>query len=129
MTRDPSNSTSRSRPTPEEPLSRRVIFRLSEAELVCLMEKVTSSGLTMSGFLRECVLTNRTKIVARLPASVDRKRILFVVNKAGNNLNQLAHVANTQQLAGKLSESTFLAILDQLELVEQLLKAHLHRVD
>lgn len=83
----------------------------------------------MSGFLRECVLTNRTKVIARLPASVDRKRILFVVNKAGNNLNQLAHVANTQQLAGKLFESTFVALLDQLELVEQLLKAHLHRVD
>ncbi|MBK3786039.1 MobC family plasmid mobilization relaxosome protein [Paraburkholderia aspalathi] len=82
-----------------------------------------------SEFFRECVLTNRTKIVARLPASADRKRILFVVNKAGNNLNQLAHVANTQQLTGKLSEATFAAIVEQLELVEQLLKAHLHRVD
>src|SRR5579864_4017052 len=113
----------------EEQLSQRVGFRLSEAEHRTYLDKVAASGMSASEFFRECVLTNRTKVVARLPASADRKRILFVVNKAGNNLNQLAHVANTQQLAGKLSESTLTALLEQLELVGQLLKAHLHRVD
>jgi Bacterial mobilisation protein (MobC) len=110
-------------------LTRRVAFRVSEPEYRTYLEKVALSGLKASEFFRECVVTNRTKIVARQPASADRKRILFVVNKTGNNLNQLAHVANTQQLAGRISETTFVAILDELELIHQLLKAHLHRVD
>jgi Bacterial mobilisation protein (MobC) len=115
--------------SPREQLCERVIFRLTQSENTVLMEKVATSGMSASEFLRECVLTNRTKIVARQPASADRKRILFVINKTGNNLNQLAHVANTQQLAGRISETTFVAILDELELIHQLLKAHLHRVD
>nr|WP_323123153.1 plasmid mobilization relaxosome protein MobC [Burkholderia alba] len=102
---------------------------MDDAQMEVFADKVRASGMTPSEFLRDCVLTNRTQIVARPPASVERKRIMFVVNKAGNNINQLAHIANSQKVAGKLSEATLVAILDELELVTQLLKAHLHRVD
>jgi hypothetical protein len=117
------------RPRSDAPLDRPISVRLSPADRALYLEKVKASGMSQSDFFRECVITNRTKVVARAPASADRKRILFVVNKTGNNLNQLAHVANTQQLAGRISETTFVAILDELELIHQLLKAHLHRVD
>jgi hypothetical protein len=110
-------------------LGKPVSTRLTEDQWRVFADKVQRSGLSPSEFLRDCVLTNRTQIVARPPASVERKRIMFVVNKAGNNLNQLAHVANSLQLSGKLSESTCVALLDELELITQLLKAHLHRVD
>jgi hypothetical protein len=112
-----------------EALSERVGFRLSANEHATYLARVASSGMSASEFFRDCVLTNRTKVVARAPSSVDRKQMLFVVNKAGNNLNQLAHVANTQHLAGKLNESTFVAILYELEVLQQLLKAHLSCVD
>jgi hypothetical protein len=119
----------RKRRDAESLLGSAVRIRLTASDRAAFESKAAAAGMTQSEFFRECVLTNRTKVVARLPASADRKRVLFVVNKAGNNLNQLAHVANTQRLAGKLSESTFVAILDELELVSQLLKAHLYRVD
>lgn len=117
------------RPKSAVVLGKPISTRLSDEQMAIFLEKVQQSGMSASEFLRACVLTNRTQIVARPPASVERKRIMFVVNKAGNNLNQLAHIANSQKVASKLSEATFVAILGELELVTQLLKAHLHRVD
>ncbi len=125
----PDEAKRRGRKKAQKALSRPVSTRLTEDQWEIFNEKVERSGMSPSGFLRECILTNRTQIVARPPASVDRQRILFVINKTGNNLNQLAHVANTARVAGNLSESTFVALVDELELITQLLKAHLHRVD
>lgn len=85
--------------------------------------------MSSSEFLRDCILTNRTQIVERARVTVERQRIMYVINKTGNNLNQLAHVANTARVSGHLSESTFIALVGELEMVIQLLKAHLHRVD
>ncbi|WP_455289879.1 plasmid mobilization protein [Cupriavidus necator] len=110
-------------------LTHRAAFRLSEADYQAYCEKVAQSGLSPSEFFRQCVLTNRTTIVARRPASTDRRMMLYAVNKAGNNLNQLAHAANTANLTGKASEGTYLAILDHLQWIEQFMTALLGHVD
>lgn len=96
--------------------------------MTALARKVAASGMTKSEFLRECVLTNRTQIVARAPASPDRKRALFVLNKAGNNLNQIAHVLNAARLDRSANGQTYESALDALEQIEVLLKAHLRHV-
>lgn len=119
----------RGRRPAKDALGSPISTRLTDAERKVFAEKVAASGLSQSEFLRECVLTNRTQIVARPPASVDRKRVVFVVNKTGNNLNQMAHVANHARLAGTLREDLFDALMDELQLITQLLKAHLQRVD
>ena len=74
------------------------------------------------------MLTNKTRVVARQAPNVDRMRVTFVVNKAGNNLNQIAHVLNAARLDNSATESTYLAALDTLESIELLLKAHLQNV-
>ena len=109
-------------------LAKRVGFRLTDAEHLAYLEKVEASGMSASEFFRECVLTNRTRVVARQQISTDRKRVLFVVNKSGNNLNQIAHVLNAARLDQSVSESTYLAALDTLESIELLLRAHLNNV-
>ncbi|MFX1689766.1 plasmid mobilization relaxosome protein MobC [Paraburkholderia sp. A2RI-6] len=119
----------RGRKKARKALGRPVSTRLTDDQWQVFNEKVERSGMSPSVFLRECILTNRTQIVARPPATVERQRIMYVINKTGNNLNQLVHVANTARVAGQLSESTFVALVDELELITQLLKAHLHRVD
>jgi hypothetical protein len=112
----------------ETQLAKRVGFRLTDAEHRAYLAKVESSGMSASEFFRDCVLTNRTRIVARQPLSNDKKRVLLVVNKSGNNLNQIAHVLNAARLDSSASESTYLAALDALESIELLLKAHLQNV-
>ena len=93
-------------------------------EIVTPTKIARLANLAISGDLTVCV-----DDADNVRIDADRKRVLFILNKAGNNLNQIAHVANSAQLAGKLSESTFVELLDELELIQQLLKAHLYRVD
>lgn len=109
--------------------SKPVSFRLSEADYLAYQAKCEEAGLSQSDFFRECVLTNKTQVVARPKASADRQRLLFLVNKTSNNLNQLAYRANSDHLAGKLSEAGYETILDNLELIGRYLKATINHVD
>lgn len=106
-----------------------VSFRLAESERLAYLAKCEAAGLSPSDFFRECVLTNKTQIVAKPKATADRCQLLFLVNKTSNNLNQLAHRANSDHLAGKLSEQKYEAILNNLELIARNLKATLGYVD
>ena len=110
-------------------LTRRIAFRVNEADWSAYRDKVQASGLTPSEFFRRCVLTNETQIVVRQRASSDRRQLLYAVNKIGNNLNQLAHAANAARVAGTVSELTYLAVLDHLRWIGQFLKGLLDRVD
>lgn len=117
------------KPRGETALDKPISVRLSGQARAEFLAKVEASGLTQGEFLRECVLTNRTTVVARSPASADRKSILFQCTKAGNNLNQLAHAANSAKLAGKISEALWQSIVYQLEVLTLEFKANLNRVD
>jgi len=99
----------------DEKLSHTVAFRLTDGDFLAYKRKFSASGLKQSEFFREHVLNNTTQVVARPVASVDTKRAVFLLHKASNNINQLAHRANAEHLAGVLSESTFIAILGQLD--------------
>jgi len=110
-------------------LSRKVTIRLREADWTSYVKKIEASELTPSEFFRRCVLTNETQIVVRSRPSADRRQLLYAVNKIGNNLNQLAHAANSARVAGTVSELTYLAVLDHLRWIEQFLKGLLERVD
>ena len=110
-------------------LTRPVSFRLTAADHAAYLMKVEASGLKPSAFFRDAVLTNRTQIVARPKASPERGRLLYLFNKASNNINPLAHRANADHLAGTLSESTYEGILYNLEQVARYLKTALNHAD
>jgi len=110
-------------------LGKPIAFRLSEADRATYLEKVTQSGLTQSEFFRRAVLTNRTQVIARTVASPDRRRLLYIFNKTSHNLNQIARLANTDHVNGKLSEATYEQLLDQLQMISRYLKATLAKVD
>ena len=109
--------------------SKPVSFRLPESVYLEYEKKCADAGMSLSDFFRDCVLTNRTQIVARPKASPDRRRLLYLFNKTSNNMNQLAHRANADNQAGKVSPATYEAILDNLELLARYLKATLPHVD
>ena len=107
---------------PKEP-TRTVSFRLTLPDHAAYLAKVEASGLKPSEFFRECVLQNRTQIVARPKASPERGRLLYLFNKASNNINQLAHRANADHLAGVISEDTYTRILADLHGLAHYMKA------
>lgn len=112
-----------------ERLTKTVSLALTEADYLAWLAKVHASGLTRSEFFRECVLTNRTQVVARPKASADKTRLLYLASKASNNANQLAHRANADHLAGIVSESTYQSILYELQTLNTFLKAWVSHVD
>ena len=101
-----------------EKLQKTVAFRLTEGDFEQYKMKFSISGLTQSEFFREHVLNNTTKVVAvasKTNASSEAKRAVFLLQKASNNINQLAHRANADNLNEIISDGTYFAILDQLQ--------------
>ncbi|WP_287101551.1 plasmid mobilization relaxosome protein MobC [Hydrotalea sp. AMD] len=110
-------------------LTKPVSFRLSETDHAAYMEKVELSGLKPSEFFRDCVLQNKTQVIAREKNSQERDRLIYLFNKASNNVNQLARRANTDYLAGKISENTYAGIRSELHELTHYLKAVIGNVD
>lgn len=110
--------------------NKRIIFRVSEAEKNAFMEKVSESQMTASDLLRERVLKDEYFIVAREPkASLDKKKMIYLYNKTSNNMNQLAHQANSYNQQGTLSQKQFNDIVSNLTTIRNLLKAGIDHVD
>ncbi len=95
--------------------SRVVSFRLTLEDYAAYKVKFNASNMSQSEFFREHVLSNTTRVVAKEKSNSDLQRMVFLFQKTSNNLNQLAHRANSENLAGVLSNETFAAISSQLE--------------
>lgn len=113
----------------EEGLTRIVSFRLAAADHDAYLKKVEASGMKPSEFFRECVLTNRTRIVARNKPSSDKRRLIYLSNKASNNINQLAHRANTAEKAGKITLAIYAGILKELQIIADSMREAIHSAD
>ena len=105
--------------------SKVVSFRLTLDDYAAYKSKFNASGLSQSEFFRQHVLTNTTKVVAKSKPDANLDRMVFLFQKTSNNINQLAHRANSENLSGVLSDKTFTAINSQLEqlnrwLIEQI---------
>lgn len=111
-----------------EGLGKPVSFRLPESDRLAWETKVKESGLSPSDFFRDYVLANRTQVVARPQPSRDYDRLLYLFNKAGNNVNQLAHRANAAHVAGTVSEDTYVGILAALDGLTRYMAAALEDV-
>lgn len=105
-------------------------FRVTETEKQTFLKKVKEANTTESDLLRERILNDEYFIVAREPkASVDKKRLLMLFNKASNNLNQIAHQANSHNLKGTLTNKIFVQLLSTLIGVRNMLRKELNNVD
>lgn len=100
-------------------LTRVYSFRTTEEGGAAWDKKIARSGYTKSEFFRKAVQDNQTEIIEKPAATRDAKRAVFLLAKASNNINQIAHRANAEHRAGRISEATFSAILDQLQRLNQ----------
>ena len=71
----------------------KVTFRVTESEKNLLIEKAKMAGLKMEPFLRN--LIKGAEIKARPPN--EYIALLKEINHIGNNINQIAHIANGEQ--------------------------------
>lgn len=113
---------------PKEP-TRTVSFRLALPDHVAYLAKAKAAGVKPSDFFRDAVLNNKTQIVARTPPSSDKRRLIYLFNKASNNLNQLAHTANAAELAGTVTPATYAGILAELQTLADVMKEAIRNAD
>ena len=110
-------------------LSKRLNFRIDEATYSAFEAKVSAANITRSEFFRDIVLNNKTQVIARKITTDHTKQALFLINKASNNINQLAKAANTAQQSGKITDKLYRSLLESLDQQNQLLQAFLEHVN
>lgn len=112
-----------------EGLRKTIAFRITPADYDAYRAKFEASGLSQSAFFREAVLANRTQVIARPKTSADKRQLLYLFNKASNNINQIAHRANADHQAGKIGESTYRQILAELQTLSAFMKGSIDGTD
>ncbi|EGU30973.1 mobilization protein [Vibrio ichthyoenteri ATCC 700023] len=117
-------------PMSQEKKNCRIIFRVTANEKEAFQTKVKEANTTESELLRERVLNDQYYIVAREPkASLDKKHLRMLYNKASNNLNQIAHQLNSYNLQGMVTRQLFETISLSLTHIRNDLKKGLEHVD
>jgi hypothetical protein len=104
-------------------------FRLPHAQATNLDEQIAASRLTDSEFLRAFFLNHRSKVVPKVAPSLEKQRMQFVFNKAGNNLAHIAQVLDAANQAHRLTDRLYVQAIRGLQDIMQYLKAALDHVD
>lgn len=113
----------------DEQLECVVSLRLTPSDHAVWLDKVKASGQTRSEFFRHCVLGNRTEVIARKSASLDKRRLLYLFNKTSNNMNQIAHAANAAELTGTATSATYVGILAELQAIADMMREVIDNAD
>lgn len=109
--------------TEREKLSETISFRVNKKDFDDFEGKRRAAGASKSSFYRDHVARNTTQVIAAPAPTSDAKRAVFLLQKASNNLNQLAHRANAANQNGQLSDAIFESLLDQLQQLNQFMLA------
>lgn len=89
-------------------------FRLSNEDAEKLKIITQDSGLSASEFIRKVILNNEINIIKK----EDTIKVIYHLNKMGNNLNQIAHGINKAFLENIVTEELMEKYLRQLNMVQ-----------
>ncbi|WP_062059562.1 hypothetical protein [Cellvibrio sp. OA-2007] len=109
-----------------------ISFRLPVSVYEPFREPVNQTcGGNRSKFFRALFVDKKVKFVANgnQSAGEDYKKYLHLVNKASNNLNQLAKLLNGAEKSGKITSAQYLAGLNNLNSIRLLLNSKLGKED
>lgn len=107
--------------TPDAKREITVAFRLTKGEFQPYIEPLKKSGLSRSSFFRRVFVDHEPVIHVRERENPDYLRIICVLNKAGNNLNQLTRKVNTMDKAGLLSSKDSARIYQSLSQISAIM--------
>lgn len=96
--------------------------RLPETAYKLLHKRAGEAGISSRAWLTEVLLADKVKIVAKQKPHPDLSGLVFQVNKAGNNLNQIAKRINELMKTGQIDFAHAKIYLDNLLAIEAELK-------
>lgn len=93
--------------------------RLKPKDYEIFADKVKNAKISTSAFLRECVLTNKTEFIVMKDVMDNQRKLLYLVNKLSNNMNQIAHRINSDHQKGRLRSEQYEIMLYELIKISQ----------
>lgn len=115
--------------TEEGRLAAIVSCRLTAAESTKYRAQVEAAGLSSGEYLRKLIVERPVQIIARPKPSADKARLIYLYNKASNNLNQIAHRLNAANASGQVTGGLFERSLAQLLSLDAYLRGRINDVD
>ena len=112
----------------EEKKSKTISFRVLESVYADFENQCKAANMTKSELFRDYIAKNKVQVIARPAPSRDAKRSVLLLQKASNNINQLAHRANTDSLTGLLSDESYREFTYQLEKLNKFMLAQMREV-
>ena len=83
-------------------------FRIPNEDYEKFSKKAEEANMTLTAFFKQAVMNNQTVVVAQTNNSkVDNKEVLYVLNKASNNINQIAKRINVDHKKGVLDKRQY----------------------
>lgn len=101
-------------------------FRLTQDELNQFEHSIKRAGCSHSAFFRELIINSKPTFKE---FTGFKKRIVFIVNKAGNNITQLAYIAKAAEDRGIITDDQMVKWLRCLVSIEALLLAGVEHAD
>lgn len=92
--------------------------RVSHEDFEKLEQMIADAGMSKSEYFRDVVINKKAEINIVVK---DMQSLIFYYNKASNNLNQIAHKANSAYLENRISESLYGRLLNVLMDIRTLL--------
>lgn len=115
--------------TQDKAVSVIVQTRLKTDDYEAFLWKINKAQMSESAYLRDCVIKNKTKIVVQTDVLANQKKMLFLLNKLSNNVNQLAYRANADHARGKLGQGQYESIVYDLNKITQWAKGVIGSAD
>ncbi|MDG4735997.1 plasmid mobilization protein [Pseudomonas aeruginosa] len=97
-----------------------VAFRVPDEKFAPYEQKLKELGISKSDFFRKLLLERLDQVTIVAP-SKDNAKLLFLYNKASNNLNQLAHRVHLAYKSEIVSERLYLKLMNSLAAIHALL--------
>lgn len=98
-----------------------ISFRLAPDEFLPFSEKLKLSGMSRSAFFRQIFIDGNVSFTVNAIPDMNYRKLLFYYNKSSNNLNQIAHIANSANVTGQISEITMRKVLVELITIRNIL--------
>lgn len=121
----PSPDTPKPKPSKEKTIP--ASFRLCKTAHDKLYAQAAAAGLSTRAWVEQAVIENKTQIIAKPKLHPDLRELLFQINKAGNNVNQLAHHFNALTLKAGIRADDVTLALGELNRISQTLQDALDR--
>lgn len=141
----------------KEKLGPVIAFRLPETKHGEYQAAALAAGVSLSAVVRQCLAESSPQIIVgegerRRPISLsemermaaaaavvkkikppkpseEKRRLIYLFNKASNNLNQLAHAANAAELTGMATPATYAGILAELQAIADAMREAVEHAD